>query len=71
MMASREKNWKQLKKDWLNSLKRGLMIYFEDPGNPNGDYLKECYEEYVRYCELLNKKSLSKRQIYDSVKKIA
>lgn len=70
MMASREKNWKELRKDWLNSLKRGLKIYFEDPEEPNKDYLRDCYVEYVRYCVLLNKKPLSKRQIYDSVKKI-
>jgi len=70
MMASREKNWKQLRKDWLNSLKRVLIIYFEDQEDPNRDYLRECYKEYVRYCELLNKEPLSKRQIYDSVKRI-
>lgn len=70
MMASREKNWKELRKDWLNSLKRVLKIYFEDPEEPNRDYLKSCYEEYVRYCEILNEKPLSKRKIYDSVKKI-
>ena len=70
MMASKEKNWKVLKKLWLNNLTQGLKIYFEDPEDPNIDYLKGCYEEYVRYCGLLNKKPLSKRQIYDSVKEI-
>jgi hypothetical protein len=70
IMSSKEKNWKELKRIWLNDLKQGLKIYFEDPGNPNKDHLRTCYEEYRRYCELLNENPLSKRQIYNSVKKI-
>jgi len=56
-------------KEWLNSLELGLKIFFEDPEDPNIDYLKKCYEEYIRYCKVLKQKALTKRQIYDSVKK--
>jgi|GEM_PF-6024226 len=69
MMASKEKNWKKMGKEWLNSLERGLKIFFEDPEDPNTDYLKGCYEEYIRYCKVLKQKPLAKKHIYDSVKK--
>ncbi len=68
IMASREKNWKELEKCWLSNLKQGLKQYFNDPEDVNKDHLIELYAEYVRYCVVLDHKPLSKRQIYDSVK---
>lgn len=68
MMASREESWKELRQYCLSDLKQGLKRYFEDPKYANKDQLKGLYEQYVRYCEVLNKKPLAKRQIFDSVK---
>jgi phosphoribosyl-ATP pyrophosphohydrolase len=68
IMAARRKNWKQLAEYWLGDLRNGLKWYFQDPNNSDSSYLQRCYDDYVRYCELIGKKPLTKREIYDSVK---
>jgi hypothetical protein len=68
IMAARQKSWKQLAEYWLGDLKNGLKWYFQDPDNHDSDYLQRCYNDYVQYCELIGKKPLTKREIYDSVK---
>ena len=68
MMEVREKNLRQMKQVWLNDIIAGLKLYIKEK-RINPDHLQRCYNEYLRYCDILDEKPLTKKQIYKKAKR--
>ncbi len=70
MMGAKDKNFRKLRDMWLNELMWWLEKYLKE-GNIDDEkreQLRKYYKEYLRYCEQLKEKPLSKREIYLRVK---
>lgn len=69
IMQSRDRNWRKLKEHWADAAKQGLKIYLRDKAERNLDYPRRSYEEYVRYCNLLNEQTFPKEYFWNLAKK--
>lgn len=68
IMQARDKNWRKLKEHWVSAVKQGLKIYLMDKREKTLEYPRRSYDEYVRYCNLLNENALAKEHFWNLAK---
>ena len=72
IMQVKDRNWQKLKQHALEGAKTGLKWYIQNKeikDERTSGYTKRSYEEYVKYCKVLNEPSVSKESLFDLAKK--
>lgn len=68
IVQSRDRNWSKLKESWADEVKWGLKMYLKHKQERDLEHIKRNYEDYARYCNLLNHLVLPKEHFWNLAK---